>query len=287
MVYHVWTTFRLELRLFMRSRGLWLAVPITAGLGVWEASMAREEPFFAWSQFIVAALFATLILVLSTGGQVAKDRECHVDGVLLSTPVSTTGYVWGKYLAGAVVLLMLAVAMLAGAVAMDRFDIWRDPPAILGHAHFPPLGLWPYVSAWLWLVVVPIMFGAALMLATVTISRGHRVVSSILVIFLWLGPAMLGSAVSDWLAGLLDVASMTFYSAAASIPVPPGDLQQVMYSGSTPPPALAARVVQFVDAHLPPALPNLFYWNRALFATLTILLVLVTVQSVRSARRGA
>ena len=283
-----WAVFRLELRLLLRSWGIWVAGLVPLFFGVWEATMAREFPFDAWSQFTVAVLFVTLILTLTTGGQVTRDRDRHIDGVLLSTPATTQAYVWGKYLAALVVLLGLAALMLPGAILMDRFTVLRDPPAVLGHSHYPSLGPWPYVSAWLILVVVPIVFGAALSLACVTLTHGQRVISSIVVIVLWLGPAMLSSAFSGGLATLFDVVGGTLYGSIANIPLPPS-LQNIVYFSTpvAPSPEIRAEVVRIVVAHLPPELPGIFTWNRALFVALAVALALLTVRHVRAQRRGA
>lgn len=280
------TVVQLELKLLLRSRGIWFAVPVMAIFGIWEASMAREVPYVAWSQFTVAALFVTLILTLSTGGQITNDRDRRVESVLLSTPIRTSSYVWGKYLAAVVIFLALALVMLGGAIGADHFDSWSSPPAMLGHSHYPSLGPWPYLGAWLWLVVVPIVFGTALALAAVTLTSGQRVLGSLVSVFLWLGPAIFGSSFSGGWVSLLDVAGMSYYGSAGTVPLPPA-LEQVYLTGSIPPPAVAAQMVQVVVAHLPPAMPVIFYWNRALFALLAVLLVLVTTVVVRVRRRGS
>lgn len=284
-MYEVWTVFWLELRLLARSRGVWLAMPVTTFFGIWEASMAREAPYAAWSQFTMAALFVTLILTLSTGGQIARDRERRVEDVLLSTPVAIYSYVWGKYLAALAILLVFAASMLAGAVVMDQFDGWRNPPAVLGHSVYPSLGAWPYISAWMWLVVVPVVFGAALSLSTITLLSGHRVVSSMAVVLLWLVPAFLGSSFSSSWATLLDVAGMTLYNSSTGTQLPSA-LQSLYLTGGSPSPALAAQMVQVVVNHLPPTLPTTFYWNRVLFLTLAMALLVATCVRVGHVRRS-
>lgn len=285
MIGGIGTVFRLELELLLRGRGMWFAAPVIAFFGVWEASMAREVPYDAWNQFTSAALFVTLILTLSTGDQVVRDRHRRVEGVMLSTPIATASYVWGKYLAAVAVLLSLTLVMLLAAVGMDRFDIWTNPPAVLGHSRFPALGPWPYVSAWLWLVVVPLLFGAALALAAITLTRGQRVLVAMMAVFLWLGPALLAGVFSGGWTSLLDVAGLSFYSVGMT-PLPPS-LGQLALTGSSPRPADAAQMIQFVVAHMPPSLPVIFYWNRALFATLAAVLVLLTTYLVRVRRRGS
>ena len=90
------TVTRLELTLLLRSRGWWITALIMVGLGVWAAAGAREAPWSAWGNLAIVAMLGTLILTFSTGDQVSRDRERHLDGVLLSTPMSTAAYVWGS-----------------------------------------------------------------------------------------------------------------------------------------------------------------------------------------------
>ncbi|HEV2237890.1 MAG TPA: hypothetical protein VGR57_14620 [Ktedonobacterales bacterium] len=282
----LWSVFRLEARLLLRGRGLWIAAAVASVLGVWVASMGREVPYAIWSQLTTAAFFLTLILTLSTGGQIVRDREQRVDGVVLSTPISAWAYVWGKYLAALASLLALTVLMLAAAVVMDHFDAWRDPPAALGHSHYPALGPWPYVFGWLWLAVAPVIFGAALALAGVTLTGGQRVVTAVLAVFLWLGPAFFGGAAPGGWMGLLDISGMSLYSAIGYPPLPPA-LQALVYLGGSPSPSLGALMVRIVDAHMPPQLPAPFVWGRALYVALALLLALALVWRVRAMRRGA
>lgn len=167
----LWTVLRLELRLLLRGRGIWIAGLMALFFGVYEASMLREAAYDAWEQLTVATFFVTLTLTLTTGDQVIRDRDRRVDDVLLSTPIASQSYVWGKYLAALVVLLGLSAWMLPAAIVMDHFDTWRNPPLVLGHSIYPSLGPWPYISAWLWLAIVPVIFGTALALAGVTLTR--------------------------------------------------------------------------------------------------------------------
>ncbi len=129
---------RTELLLLWRGRGLPITALFVALVGVWEASGVREMPWGAWSTISLAAGFVSLVLVITSGDQVSRDRVVHLDSVVLSTPVSTVAYVAGKYLTALLTLAGLAAVNLLAAVLMDRFDPWRDPPAILGHVHFPP-----------------------------------------------------------------------------------------------------------------------------------------------------
>jgi hypothetical protein len=178
--------------------------------------------------------------------------------------------------------------MLPGAILMDHFG-WRNPPLVLGHSLYPSLGPWPYVSAWLWLTVVPVVFGVALSLACVTLTRGLRVISSLVAIVLWFGPALFASSYSGGPLSLLDVAGWSLYGSvtdAVAASLPPS-LQDIFRSGASPTTGIAPQMVQFMTAHLPPELPAIFIWNRVFFVALAVLLVLLTVLRVRRQRRGA
>jgi len=224
---------------------------------------------------------------MSTGDQVSRDRTQHLDGVLLSTPVSTAAYVWGKYLAAFVALVGLAIVNLAGALLMDRFDPWRDPPPLLqlGHAQFPPLGFRTYAGVWLLITVTPVVFGAAWMLAGSTPRRGGRIAASTGVLVLWLLPAF-GNA---W-PRLLDVSGGRFYSLGDSGAVSKLAMTTMQNISHAPwvtwNPPDAARVIAAAQAALPPALPPVFVWNRALFLCAAVLLVVLTTRYVGRQRRG-
>lgn len=274
------TVLRLELLLLLRGRGLPIAAVFAALAGVWEASSIREMPWSVWSTLDFDGVLVSLMLVLGTGDQISRDRRQRLDGVLLSTPVTTAAYVWGKYLAALIALVGLALANLAGAVLMDRFDPWRDPPFMLGHVHFPPLGPWPYVYSWLLLMVTPVAFGAAWMLAGATWRRGGRIAASAGTLLLWLLP-MFGNA---W-PQLLDVAGGRVYGLFDSIPAFKLAMATTGTYGTWSPRA-AARVVDLVRAALPPALPSTFIWNRVLFLSTTVLLVVAASRYVGRLRQG-
>jgi ABC-type Na+ efflux pump permease subunit len=280
------TVTRLELTLLLRSRGWWITALIMVALGVWAAAGAREAPWSGWSNLAIIAVLGTLILTFSTGDQVSRDRERHLDGVLLSTPVSTAAYVWGKYLAALAMLLGVAAAGLAGAALTDQFYTWRNPPAVLGHSTYPPLGPRPYLLGWLWLDLTPLIFGAALTLAGITIARGQRIVAYAATLVLWLMPMLFGG----W-PDLLDVtASRLNYSRGSADTLTAAKMALAWASahGFIPGRGVTEHVMRLVQQNVPPHLPTIFVWNRALFVCLAVVLITGTVHSVgRRRQRGA
>jgi ABC-type Na+ efflux pump permease subunit len=282
MVRDLRVVLRTELTLLWRGRGWPIAALFVALLGMWEASGIREQPWGAWGTIAFASALLSLMLLFTTGNQVSSDRTRRLDGVLLSTPVSTTAYVCGKYLAALVALLSLASVNLVGALLADRFDPWRDPPAVLGHVRFPPLGPWPYVSTSVLLIVTPLVFGAAFVLAITTMARGERAGAYGAAVVLWLLPAF-GTA---W-PQLLDVSGLRFYAMVDSIPAFKLAMTTInIRSGNTWSATAAAHVIATVRALFPPPLPPVFVWNRVLFLGLAVLLLATTVGYVQRQRCG-
>ncbi len=278
----LWIVMRLELFLLPRRWSMLVAAVLVALAGAWVASGVREAPWSAWSEIDFAALFVTLILTFGTGDQIIRDHTRRLDGVLLSSPVSTAVYVCGKYLATLIVLLGLVGVGLIGALLMDRFDAWTDPPIMFGHSRFPPLGPWPYISSWLLLMVTPTVFGAAFVLLVTTLTRGGRAVAVPGALLFWLAPLFF----SGW-PTLLDAAAAHFYgmsdadAAAGKLAMATGIFQ------GPEPRAVALRVIALAQQATPHQLPPVFWWNRALFLGLAIVAVVGTVRVVSRHRRGA
>jgi ABC-type transport system involved in multi-copper enzyme maturation permease subunit len=278
----LWTVMRLELMLYHRGKAIWIVGLIMAFFGVWAASGIRELPIAAWTNFgITTGFFISLILTFATGDQVHRDRVRRLDGVLLSTPVSTATYVWGKYLAALVILLGLAGIGLIAAILTDQFYNWQNPPGVFGQALFPPLGPRSYIVIWCWLIVVPIIFGAALVLAGITITRGQRIVAYMCVLVIWIT-----SIIFNNMPDLLDLTTFSIYQRYS----PNNDPAFILEGNSPIPPdaRTAQQVIHLVQANIPPSfLPINFLWNRLFFLALAVLLILLTVHSVGRQRQGA
>jgi ABC-type Na+ efflux pump permease subunit len=270
---------RLELKLLLRGRGIWIAVLMLAALGVWSASGIREQPSNSWTEITYAGMLCTLLLTLSTGNAVQRDTDRRVGDILLSTPVSSAAYVFGKYLVAVVVLLGLSLVDVVASILADRFDGWRDPPAILGHSHYPGIGPAPYLDAWVWLIVTPVIFGGALALAAITLTRGQRVLAYTAIVLIWFVPAYI--SYTGWPL-LLD---LTGARLVYVLPMP-GSLEAFDLSNGPRTPAVQQRIMELVRGDLPPAMPAPFVWSRVLFLALAILLVALTIWIVARRRRG-
>ena len=284
-MYDIWQVSRHELILLWRGRLLSFVAGFMLLLGVWEASAIHEAPYGAWGTFTFTTLLMTLVLVFMTGDQIIRDRERRVESVVLSTPLSTRDYVIGKYLSALITLLALSLVNLVAAVFTDALDTWRNPPAILGHSWYPALGPQPYMWAWLLLVTIPLIFGAALMLAGITVARGQRALAYAVTLLLWLGPAFLGGPqpLGTW-PDLLDVVGLHLTLPFTSVPAAMAIAERTF--GGHPDAATAALVVHLSQQGLPPAYPAIFFWNRLFFMLLALLLLWGTAHAVAAARRG-
>ena len=280
----MWTIMRLEIRLLFRGRGVWVAAIALAALGAWMATGIREQPWGAWGTMTFTGVLSTLLLTLSTGSAVQRDRDWRTSDIVLSAPVSETAYVLGKYLAALALLLALSLVELGAAILTDHFDTWRDPPAILGHSHYPALGPLPFVAAWAWLIVTlivtPIVFGSALTLAEITLTRGQRALAYTSVIILWVVPMVLSNF--GWPLLLDLTGARVLYEIPAS-----GSLDAFQLSSSDHiSPAVREAIMRLIRGDLPPTMPALFIWSRALFLALAAALVGLTIWGVAHHRRG-
>jgi hypothetical protein len=289
------SVFRLELTLLARGRSWWLVAPVAAALSAWMATEVRQSPPYAWSTIGANALFLTLLLVLPTGDQVARDRDSRLDGVLLSTPVPTGAYVAGKYLAALAVLVGLAGVGLGAALLMDRFGAMGRPSGLLGFlgaTAYPPLGPVPYLLGWGWLVLPPLLFGAALTLAAITLARGQRVAAGILVLMLWLLPAFSASwptlvnlPLLNQPYGQVDAAVDMLAERHRRQPPPRPEPGRPFDPYASLSEDFKARVGRAVREGMPPPFPPVFYANRALFLGLAAALVGLTSAAVARRRR--
>lgn len=240
--------------------------------GLYAATWARAQPWNAWAQLGSTALWVTLLLAFATGDQITHDRTLRIDTVLLSTPVTTGAYVWGKYLAALVLLFGLALISLLTAVLVDGVSGWHSSHPFeagvlfLGDAYFPSLGPRPYVAAWALLMTTPIIFGAALVLFTITLARGLRLLANILVLLFWVVPAFNRT----W----PDLFDVTAWRMVTHVNL--GLLESNFRQGQ----ASNERVVQLAVQQLPPQLPIIFLENRLLFLGISIILVFLTTALV-------
>lgn len=271
---------RLESRLLLRGRGVWVAALALAALGGWMATGIREQPWGAWGTMTFTGILSTLLLTLSTGNTVQRDRDRRVSDILLSAPISETAYVLGKYLAALIALLALSLIELGAAILVDHFDTWRDPPAILGHSLYPALGPLPFVAAWAWLIVTPIIFGSALTMAEITLAHGQRALAYTSVILLWVVPMVVSNV--GWPL-LID---LTGAHLLYEIPQAGGMTAFQLSSSDHISPAVREEIMRLIRGDLPPAIPAIFIWSRALFLTLAAALVGVTIWGVARQRRG-
>lgn len=276
----LWVVIRLELTLLLRGRIIWFMALIMALIGVWVAIGIKGLPWGVWSNFVLSGSFlVSLILTFSTGGQIQRDRERHLDGVVWSTPVAASIYIWGKYLGALIVVLGLTIISMLASILADQFYNISDSVPVFGAALFPPLGALPYLVFWCWFTIIPTIFGAALALALTTFTRGQRIVAYMLALLLWIS-SFIGS-----LSGLIDITASSFFLRQGSPHL--NSVFQLATKGGLSYDQ-AKHVMDLVRADIPPTfLPSVFLWNRLFFFCLAILLIWITVYIVSYRRQRA
>lgn len=271
-----WTVTIMEFRLYLRGKTRWLLAAFLAFSSLYFLYQAYLSHTYAsnfWENMGIAYLLLTFVLVFSTGSQLQRDQDCRLDSLILSSPVSTTTYVCGKYLASLLVILVLALVNLLVTIAGD---LWL--PAAGGTV----IGPWPYVASWGVLVLVPLLFGAALTLFVTTFTHGQRVVTGLLIFFLWVAPVIIdGQSGKNYaLVNALNVSGWFVFSTDA-----PSMAGRALHEAITP--TSARQMVRLVQTHIPwDHLTAIMWLNRTIFLALAILCFLGTIASLQRQRSG-
>ncbi len=263
-----WTVMSMELLLFRRGRASWWLAIFVIFWGLFlVVGATRFTAYNAWFHFSVSFFVLTLLLTFLTGNQIQRDREQRLESVVWSTPMATGVYVCGKYVAMLLLVVGFAALQLVTSVALDGF----------APGNYPPLGPWPYLLSWCWLVLPGLVFGSALTLFSTTLSR-RWMVAAIAVLLIWLLPIVLGGGIPDLLSisgNFLDTTD------------PAKMLGETFKSPFAPSAAVAQQVVHLVQVYVPQAhLTTTFLINRLLFLSLGMLLVLATIWGFRRQRQG-
>ena len=293
-MYNFWVVMKLELRLIWRNWITWLIVLVMLIIGAQCAASNRTQPWSSWAYLGITSVFISLILAFCTGNQINRDREQRLDGIVLSTPVATPGYVFGKYLAGLASLLLLAGSGLLSALLMDQFYADSHGFLIFAPPFYPPLGVQPYLTGWVWLTLPAITFGATFMLACMTLTRGQRTIAFIAALLIWILPLFLTQSIPQ----LLDITANVFFpqfSLTPAIHVTGTDpLRQflnqhpALFQNGPPPANLVQQVMHLSLAVIPPpSTPAMFLWNRLFFLGLSLVLLVLTIYGTHVLRRHA
>lgn len=262
-----WTVIRMELLLFRRGRTSWLLVIFAIFWGLFLETLLRSTAYGAWNHLSIGSFVLTLLLTFLTGNQIQRDREQRLDSVVWSTPMATGVYVCGKYIAALLLVVGFAALQLVTTIAMD----WFIPAA------YPPLGPWPYLLSWCWLVLPALVFGSALTLFSTTLSR-RWIAAAMAVLLIWLLPIVLGGNIPVVLNITGNFLNTT----------DPAQVLGATFNGPfAPSAALAQQVVHLVQVYVPQAhLTATFLVNRLLFLSLGVLLILATMWGFRRQRQG-
>lgn len=286
-MHHFWTVIKLELFFIWRNWATWLIVLAMLVIGALAADNNLNQPWGAWAQITFISLFLALILAFSTGNQINRDRERRLDGVIFSTPIATPIYVLAKYSAALLSLLCLACLSLLAAILTDQFYTTQQQVFFFSPVIYPSLGTQVYLLGWLWLLLIPVIFGATFMFACTTLTRGKRVIAYIVTFLVWLIPAY-----------SIQPSGQRFFDVTAASFIPQSDpawdffFQYMVKNHPSPNTRLPAQLVQQIMALLrvdiPPAsIINSLLVNRLFFLGVSIILLCLTIYGVQRIRRSA
>jgi ABC-type transport system involved in multi-copper enzyme maturation permease subunit len=262
-----WTVFHTELLFFRRGRTSWLMAIFMVFWGLVMVVLLRSTAYGAWNSLSIGYFILTLILTFLTGNQIQRDREQRLDSVVWSTPVATDVDACGKYATALLLVIGFAMLQLVASIIVD----WLIPSV------YPPLGPWPYLLSWCWLVLPALAFGSALTLFIITLSR-RWIAAAIPVLLIWLLPFVLGGNIPV----VINITGNAFNTTD-----PAQVLGATLNSPFSPPAALAQQVVHLVQVYVPQAhLTSTFLASRLLFTSLGVLLVLATMWGFRRQRQG-
>jgi len=262
------TVIWMELLLFRRGRTIWLLGIFSVLWGLFLVGMIHSQAYYAWVHFVISYFILTLILTLITGSQIQRDREQRLDSVIWSTPIATSVYVCGKYLAMLTVVLGFATLQLLTTMVLDQ----------LVPGAYPPLGVWPYLLCWCWLVLPTLVFGLGLTLFITTLTQ-RPFVTSLIVVFIWVFPIISGGTIPQ-------VINITAFTNA------PDPVQDFAFSLTkeqqlNPSTNLAQQIVHLTQAVVPQAhITYTLIINRLLFLSLAVLLFILTIRDFKGQRQG-
>jgi ABC-type transport system involved in multi-copper enzyme maturation permease subunit len=146
----------------------------------------------------VLLLFLGMVVPFLTTDAVARDRKQRVHELLMATPLRTSAYVWGRYLAVLLVAL-LAAALMAVATVLTNVVLH----AAQGSYPMPSLVSW--LPSWLVLVVTAVVFVGSIAFALGTLLPRWAMAVKVAVLLAWVmlslvvGISALPDALDYWM----------------------------------------------------------------------------------------
>lgn len=196
--------FRFDLRFQLRQPMLWLVTLALSAIAFASAGSTSfrigagpggignvhlNAPSVIANQLGVLSMISMLLVTVFIAGAVLRDSESGMADLLYATPLRKADYLFGRFLAGFMVCLLIFAAITVAMMSGSRLP--SIDPERLG-----VFSLWPYAWAFSVLVVPNLLFVAALLnlLAAVTRSMIMVYVGVLAFIVLWSIAAALGAA---------------------------------------------------------------------------------------------
>ncbi|WP_308601801.1 ABC transporter permease subunit [Massilia sp. Dwa41.01b] len=176
--------FRFDLRYQLRQPMLWLVMVVLAAMAFASAGSTSfrigagpagignvhlNAPGVIANQLGVLSMIAMLLVTVFIAGAVLRDSESGMADLLYAAPLRKRDYLFGRFLAGFTVCLLIFAAITAAMMAGSLLP--SIDPARLG-----AFSLWPYAWSFVVLVVPNLLFVAALLMLLATVTRSMMMV---------------------------------------------------------------------------------------------------------------
>ncbi len=186
-----------ELRRFSASRLFWLQALLFVGLILlvtrlahndigsqtatftFNGSVAISSPWGLLSQLPSGMLLLLcLILPFVNADGVSRDLSRRTHELLMTTPVPTWAYVWGRYLAGLLMSLGLALLLLVAIVGLGLLRHLTD-------STYPSPELGPVLLLWVGMVVTATVLVSSLSFALGTLFPRQATLVKVVILLAW------------------------------------------------------------------------------------------------------
>lgn len=199
-----------ELNLMAARPAIWLflaAVPIFSAFLTWSNRQLENSrfdeiyPIYAHPtsglgaiifEVTVIGFILGILIPLLFSGSVARDYRRRTQELLMTTPLPGWAYIWGRYLAGLLLGLVVAALMLAGVILMG-FMLALDLPldqykdiSFEALQNYPPPNLAALCLVWLGMVLPTLLLSYSLSFGLVTLWPRRAGMVKAVFIFGWM-----------------------------------------------------------------------------------------------------
>lgn len=261
---------KIELLLIARSKFTYILALVFVVLGIKLATNIRSFPFGPvgiYHTTLTWNLAFWLILIFWALAQALRKWDKQVGKMIWATVTPSWAYIWGKFLGVFCMSVLFSLLFELTAILVDQFWTIHSDTFLTQGVIYPPLGWTVFVVFWLWFVLIPVLFGVAIAIASNYLMRGGRLIGyAVILIFGAFGA-------KGYLPSWIDISSMRILNND-----PTEELGSVIQKIRGVSPHVAIQIMDMARAAIPPYFLGWpFVINRVVFFLLPLLLLLVTI----------